>query len=289
MRSLPTVSREDMKFAICNEIFRDWRIEDTLAFAAKVGYDAVEIAPFTLADSVREISALDRRRLREEAVRAQIAISGIHWVLVKPEGLYINHRDAEVRRRTSEYFGDLVDFCADIGGRFMVVGSPRQRNVLPDVSPRQAWDWALETFRVPVKRAEDRNVVICFEPLSPAETNFINTAAQAIEFIRQLPSPGFKILLDVKAMCSESKPIPQIIRDSWPHFAYFHANDRNLKGPGFGEVDFVPIAGALREVGYGGHVSVEVFQFEEGPEVIARNSLSYLQRAFALAKADGGS
>jgi sugar phosphate isomerase/epimerase len=278
-----------MKFTICNEIFRDWRLEDTFAFAAKVGYEAVEIAPFTLADSVREISALDRRRIREEAARAQIAISGIHWVLVKPEGLYINHREADVRTRTSEYFGDLVDFCADIGGRFMVVGSPRQRQVLPDVRPQQAWDWALETFRAPVKRAEERDVVICVEPLSPAETNFINTAATAVDFIRQLPSPCFKILLDVKAMCSEAKPIPQIIRDSWPHFAYFHANDRNLKGPGFGAVDFGPIAAALREVGYDGHVSVEVFQFEEGPEVIARNSLGYLRRVFALAKAAGGS
>jgi sugar phosphate isomerase/epimerase len=89
-----------------------------------------------------------------------------------------------------------------------------------------------------------------------------------------------KIILDVKAMCSESKPIPQIIRESWPHFAYFHANDRNLKGPGFGDVDFVPIAAALKEVGYDGYVSVEVFKFEEGPEVIATRSFEYLKRVF---------
>jgi sugar phosphate isomerase/epimerase len=123
-------------------------------------------------------------------------------------------------------------------------------------------------------------VVICLEPLSPAETNFINTAAEAIEFIRPFQSPHFQIILDVKAMCSESKPIPQIIRESWPHFAYFHANDRNLKGPGFGEVDFHPIAAALKEVGYQGYVSVEVFNFDEGPEIIATQSLEYLKRVF---------
>jgi len=82
-------------------------------------------------------------------------------------------------------------------------------------------------------------------------------------------------------MSSESKPIPQIIHESWPHFAYFHANDKNLKGPGFGDVDFRPIAAALKEEGYDGYVSVEVFNFDEGPEVIATKSLEYLKKAFA--------
>jgi sugar phosphate isomerase/epimerase len=130
-------------------------------------------------------------------------------------------------------------------------------------------------------RAERRSITICFEPLAPSETNFINTAAQAIEFVQQLHTPHFKIILDVKAMCSDSKPIAQIIRESWPNFAYFHANDRNLKGPGFGDVDFKPIAAALREVGYKGYVSVEVFKFEEGPQVIATKSLENLRRDFA--------
>jgi sugar phosphate isomerase/epimerase len=272
-----------IKFAICNEIFQNWKIEDTFTFAAQTGYDAVEIAPFTLTNSVTDLSAPERQRLKDAAAKAGIGISGIHWVLVKPEGLYINHSDADVRRRTSAYFSDLVDFCADIGGRFMVVGSPRQRNVMPGVSREQAREWAAETFRGPLRRAEDRQVVICLEPLSPAETNFINTATEAVDFAGQFNSPCFQILLDVKAMCSESKPIPQIIRESWPHFAYFHANDRNLKGPGFGDVDFQPIATALREVGYQGYVSVEVFKFEEGPEVIARRSLSYLESVFGLA------
>jgi sugar phosphate isomerase/epimerase len=132
-----------------------------------------------------------------------------------------------------------------------------------------------------VAHAGERDVTICFEPLAPSETNFINTAAEAIRFTQQLGSPHFKIILDVKAMCSEAKPIPQIIRESWPHFAYFHANDRNLKGPGFGDVDFKPIAAALREVGYAGVVSVEVFKFEEGAEVIATKSIDYLKRVFA--------
>lgn len=270
-----------MKFAICNEIFRDWKIEDVLAYAARVGYDGVEIAPFTLANSVTEMSAGQRKKIREAAVRNRIEIAGIHWVLVKPEGLYINHTDGSIRDRTAKYFCDLVDFCADVGGKVIVVGSPKQRNVLPGVSREQAEAWALATFRPAVRRAEERDITVCLEPLSPAETNFVNTAADAIRFVQRAPSRNFKIIVDAKAMCSESKPPAQIIRESWPHFAHFHANDKNLKGPGFGEVDFMPIAEALQELGYDGFVSVEVFNFDEGPEVIATKSLEYLKRVFA--------
>jgi sugar phosphate isomerase/epimerase len=269
-----------MKFAICNEIFKGWKLDEVFQYAANLGYAGVEIAPFTLADSVAEISAIERQRIRDSALNQNIEIAGIHWVLVKPEGLYMNCPDPAVRERTSRYFLELVDFCADVGGQVMVVGSPKQRNVLPGVNREQALAWAASTFSAAVRQAEARKVTICFEPLSPAETNFINTAAEALQFVEQFHSPYFRIILDVKAMCSESKPIPQLIRESSPHFAHFHANDKNLKGPGFGEVDFHPIAAALKGVRYEGFVSVEVFNFEEGPEAIASKSLDYLKRTF---------
>jgi len=138
-----------------------------------------------------------------------------------------------------------------------------------------------------VALAETSGITICFEPLAPVETNFINTAADAITFVQRFDSPAFKIILDVKAMCSEAKEIPQIVRESWPHFAHFHANDKNLKGPGFGDVDFKPIAAALKEVGYDGLVSVEVFDFAEGPEAIASKSLEYLKKVFGAREGPG--
>ena len=269
-----------MKFAICNEIFKGWKLEDTMAFVAKAGYDAIEIAPFTIANYVTDISTEQRQQIKTAARSAGIEISGIHWVLVQAEGMYLNHPDAAVRANTAKYFCELVNFCADLGGTIIVVGSPKQRNLVEGVTFEQGWQWATDTFRAAVKLAEDRGVTICFEPLAPSETNFINTAAEAIRFTRQFQSASMKIILDVKAMCSESKPIPQIIHESRGDFAYFHANDRNLKGPGFGDVDFKPIAAALKEVGYDGYASVEVFKFDEGAEAIATRSIEYLKRTF---------
>ena len=270
-----------MRFGICNEIFDGWSLDDTFAFCAKAGYDAVEIAPFTVAPYVTEISAERRREIRASAERHGIAISGLHWVLVKAEGMHLTSPDEAVREKTARYLVELVDCCADLGGDRIIVGSPKQRNIEPPVTFEQGWEWATDCFRDAVKCGEERGVVICFEPLAPSETNFINTAAQAIEFVGQLDSPAFKIILDVKAMSSEAISIPQIIRESHPHFAYFHANDANLKGPGFGDTDFRPIGAALREVGYDGVVSVEVFNFEEGPEVIATKSLEHLKATVA--------
>lgn len=269
-----------MKFAICNEIFKDWSFPKTFEYCARLGYDAVEIAPFTIRPYATQITSEQRAEIKQAAAEAGIAISGIHWVLVQAEGMHMTHPDPAVRQRTRDYFVELINLCSDLGGQSIIVGSPKQRSLMEGVSREQGWEWATGVFRPAVKRAEEAGITICIEPLSPEETNFINTAREAIEFAHGLQSPAMKIILDVKAMCSEGRPVPDIIRESRGEFAYFHANDRNLKGPGFGDVDFKPIAAALREVGYDGHVSVEVFKFEEGPEAIARQSLDYLEKIF---------
>jgi sugar phosphate isomerase/epimerase len=269
-----------MKFAICNEIFQGWTTEAVLEHCARIGYDAIEIAPFTLAKTAGDITPAHRRQIRDTAAGRGIEICGLHWLLARTEGFHLNHPEAAIRRRTSDYLCELVNCCADLGGKTLVLGSPQQRNRLPGVTDHAAWEFAAETLTGPVRRAEERGTVICLEPLAPAETNFINTAAEAIRSAGQFNSAAMKIVLDVKAMCSEAQPIPEIIRQSAPHFAHFHANDKNLKGPGFGDVDFRPIAGALRETGYDGYVSVEVFNFDEGPEIISARSLEYLRASF---------
>jgi sugar phosphate isomerase/epimerase len=271
-----------VQFGICNEIFRGWSLADTFRYAAQAGYDLVEIAPFTIARTVMEISATQRTEIREAAARANIGISGLHWVLIDVEGVFLHSPDAATRARSTRYFVELVNCCADFGGTRIVIGSPKQRQVLEGTNHEQAWRWSQQALADAVKQAEDRGVVLCIEPLAPVETNFINTAAEARRFAAEMASPAMSVILDVKAMCAEEQSIPQIIRQSAGRFAYFHANDRNLKGPGFGDVDFVPIAAALREAGYDGTVSVEVFNFDDGPEVITTHSLEYLRRTFSL-------
>jgi sugar phosphate isomerase/epimerase len=164
----------------------------------------------------------------------------------------------------------------------MVFGSPKQRWVVDDVSRSQAWDWAAEAYRSVMPEASARGVTLCMEALPPPESNFVLNAAEAAEMVRAVDHPNFRLMLDVKSMCAEERPVPLTIREFCPLVEHFHANDANRRGPGFGDTDFRSIAAALQECGYNRYVSVEVFDYSPDPETIARVSLQTLRAAFGV-------
>jgi len=110
---------------------------------------------------------------------------------------------------------------------------------------------------------------------------FINTVAEGVRMVRQVNHFNFRLHLDVKAMCSEGKPVPEIIRSVRAEdIGHFHVNDPNLYGSGMGDVDYGPIAEAIRDIGYGKWLSVEVFKYDPDPETIARKSVDRLRSHF---------
>ena len=165
----------------------------------------------------------------------------------------------------------------------LVLGSPLQRNLPPGTPKEQGDELAADTLSHCLRVLEEARVYLCLEPLTPAETNFMTTAADGVRLIRRLGHPFVKLHLDVKAMSSEGPPVSQIIRANADFMHHFHANDPNKRGPGFGTVDFRPIFRALADVNYAGWVSVEVFDYSPDPDTIARESIRYMRECEAAA------
>jgi sugar phosphate isomerase/epimerase len=186
--------KSTVKVSICNELFQGWTIDRVFEYAAQLGYNGVEIAPYTLADSVTEIPTKQRKAIRHAAEDNGIEIVGLHCLLAKPEGLYINHPDEIIRIKTQEYIEALIHFCADIGGKILVHGSPHQRTVQEGWNFQQSWNFAKETFKVCLKTAQKRNVLYCIEPLAHMNTNFINTVAEGIRLVREIRHPHLKMV-----------------------------------------------------------------------------------------------
>src|SRR5207253_2954206 len=120
-----------MRIALCNEVLAGLPLERQCEYASRLGYDGLEIAPFTLGSSPEQISIADAAKIRAAVEASGLVVTGLHWLLVKPEGLSLTDPDKAVRARTLEVMMRLVGRCAELGGTVMVHGSPKQRQIAP--------------------------------------------------------------------------------------------------------------------------------------------------------------
>lgn len=268
-----------IRIGICNELFEGWNLGRVCETVQQIGYEGLEIAPFTLAPRITDLSREDLRQVRRTVEDSGLQVIGLHWLLAKTEGLYLTSPDATQRMKTANYLLALAEATHELGGRVMVFGSPKQRDLLPGVDYQQAFAYALEVFSTIMPEIGAMDVDFCLEPLARTETNFLTSISQAVDLIQKVDHPNFKLHMDVKAQSDDpdgsvTELIARYARDA----GHFHAQDTNLLGPGMGEVDFEPILNSLVASGYDRWVSVEVFDFSPGPEVIANASFATLRQ-----------
>jgi D-psicose/D-tagatose/L-ribulose 3-epimerase len=263
-----------MRIALCNEVIAPMPFPRQCEYAAKLGYDGLEIAPYTLSEEPQRLGSAQLAAARAAAEDAGIAITGLHWLLVKPAGLSISTRDDAVRRRTLDMMFTLIEQCAELGGRYLVHGSPQQRRVDAGDTRAAALARAQECFAAVAERAEKAGVVYCIEPLSAEQTPLINTLAEAAKLVEAIGSRAVRTMLDCSAAGRmETAPLPALV-DKWlPNgmIAHVQVNDRNRRGPGQGEQRFAPLFAALTRHAYAGDIAVEPFDYvPDGPGAAAR-------------------
>ena len=263
-----------MRIALCNEVIAPMSFPKQCEYAAKLGYDGLEIAPYTLSDEPHRMGVAQLAAARSAAEDCGIAVTGLHWLLVKPAGLSISTRDEAVRKKTIDVMHTLIDQCAELGGRYLVHGSPHQRRIDPGETRAAAMGRARESFAAVAEHAAKAGVVYCIEALSSEQTPLINTLDEAARMVDEIGSPSVKSMLDCSSAGRMEKEPLQGLVDRWlPKgvIAHVQVNDRNRRGPGQGEQRFAPLLAALRRHRYSGDIAVEPFDYvPDGPAAAAR-------------------
>jgi sugar phosphate isomerase/epimerase len=269
-----------MRIALCNEVIAPMPFPRQCEYASKLGYDGLEIAPYTLSDEPHRMGSSQIAAARAAAREAGIEVTGLHWLLIKPAGLSISSKDEKIRQRTLDVMLALIDQCAELGGRYLVHGSPHQRRIDPGETRAAATQRAEECFAVAAERAQKAGVVYCIEPLSAEQTPLINTLEEAAAIVARIGNPALKTMLDCSAASrSEKESLPALMERWLPKgvIAHVQVNDRNRQGPGQGEQRFAPLVAALKKHGYRGDIAVEPFDYvPDGPAAAAR-AIGYLR------------
>ena len=265
-----------MKIALCNEVIADRSFAAQCDLAAKLGYDALELAPFTLAEEPHLIGRGARQDIRRTVTAAGLWVSSLHWLLVVPEGLSITSADGAVRARTVDVARRLVELAADLGAKILVHGSPAQRRLAETGDADRGKAFFLEI----AESAAAAGVVYCIEPLAGRETNFINCVADAAAIVREADSPALRTMVDCSAASlDENQPVDALLHQWLPTglIAHVQVNDQSRQGPGQGRDRFAGILGALKAHDYSGIVAVEPFDYCPDGAGSAARAIGYLR------------
>jgi len=273
-----------MKIALCNEVLQPLPFEQQCAVAAELGYDGLEVAPFTLAADPMQITDDQARVFRHMAEDRDLRIFGLHWLLVAPAGLSIVSADAQLRERTTQVMERMVELCALMGGGYLVHGSPKQRSVPGGETMAVARERARNCLSRAAKHAQACGVTYCIEPLSPRETDLINTVADAVALVKDIGSPAFQTMIDCSAAGQVEQLSVEALMARWMpggHIAHVQVNDPNRRGPGQGKMAFAPILETLHQMQAMGHyrgiIAVEPFDYVPDGLGCAAHAIGYLK------------
>ena len=267
-----------LRHAMCNEAFELASFVEVCRTLRAIGYEGIEIAPFTLGAAPAEISASRRRELRATMAGEGLSFVGLHWLMVSPPGLHVTTSDPSLRARSWRHISQLIDLCADLasGPAVMVFGSPKQRGTLTGTTRDQATRHFVDGLRGVASHAEASGTTILVEPLPANQCDVVNTLAEAAAIVQEIASPAIQTMFDTHNAVDEAEPHAALIERYINIIRHVHVNETDGRYPGTGDYDFASVLRALERLDYRGWVSLEVFDFTPDPATIARESLKHL-------------
>jgi sugar phosphate isomerase/epimerase len=220
--------------------------------AAHLGYDGVE---FNLLDSTRldQVTILNTiHGLGLEVPSIGTGQSYFH------ENLSLADTSAQTQIAVRARMRGHIQFASKLGAA-VVLGSIRGKLDTSTSNARQAsYDIAVEAARELAGFAASLGVTLFVEPINRYETNFLNTIAETVEFIRIVGCPNIGVLADTFHMNIEEKNMAECLRETGSLLWHMHFADSNRFAPGMGHLNFQELATTLKEMGYNGYVSAEI-------------------------------
>jgi D-psicose/D-tagatose/L-ribulose 3-epimerase len=273
------------RFAVCNELFEKVPFAEACSAIREIGYDGIEIAPYTLAESPTSVAAGQRREYRRVIENSGLSFVGLHWLMVSPLGLHVTTPDLGLRKRSWEHVRGLIELCADLGDHgVMVFGSPKQRSTDGGMTPAEASKVFADELSKVVPEAEHRGVRILVEALPSNQSNVINVLAEAVPIVEQINSPAVRTMFDSHNAIDETEPHSMLVKRYVSYIDHVHVNEIDGREPGTGDYDFDSLLRTLEELDYHGYVSLEVFDFTRDPRTIARSALDHLKSKLKRAR-----
>ena len=278
---------DTLHLSLCNELLAadGLSLAEQCRVAADLGYMGLELAPGSIDPVPHRLSDGDWRAVRRTVEGHGLRITGLHWLLAPYPDLSITE-SARIAS-TVEVLTALVEAARILGADVLVHGSPSSRRLPEGVNGDNALETAARALQPVAEAAASAGVTYCIEPLSPAETSFVNTVQDARVLVRAMDSPAFQTMIDTSAAGqAEAVPVAELIRREVPHggIAHIQVNDTNRGAPGMGEDPFDEIARALREVGWSSPIAVEPFRTQINGTVTAAIGAATMRASWRAAR-----
>lgn len=176
--------------------------------------------------------------------------------------------DPQVRANGVRSLKTLVDINVALGSRICAGVNYAAWGYLPG-RPRteQEWAWSVEAMREVAQYARERgDLVMAVEPVNRFETHFLNIAADAVQYCRDVGTGNVKVHLDTFHMIREETSYTEAVETCGREYlGYVHVCENNRGIPGTGLVPWKEFFTALKGIGYSGPLVIESFDpsFEE--------------------------
>lgn len=253
--------------------------------AKELGFDGVELSLFDpYSVPVSEV----KRKVRTLGLRVNTG-TGLskRYNLISP--------DKNTRRRGIEYMKRIIVLSQELGAENLTgVNYAGWGYLTGKMRTQEEWNWGVEAFSEVCEFArENSQLTLCIEPVNRFESHFINIAADAVRFLKEVGAKNAKVHLDTFHMIREENIFTEAVKVCGSRLGYVHACENHRGIPGTGMVPWEEFYQALNAVGYDGWITIESFnpdlktiaklcciwrKFADSPEQLATQGLKFLKK-----------